>query len=95
MRYIPVHTNIVVRLIEEEKEGIVSAVESPIIKGYVEEIGSGRYADGKITPMLVRPSSFVWFHRNSATQLPESIAKNLFVLNQDDILVIEEDGDVH
>lgn len=91
MRYIPVHTNIVVKLVEEKKEGIVSAEESNIIKGHVTEIGEGERIDGKLTPMLVRPDSFVWFNKNSAIELPEIIGKNLFVLSQDDILVIEED----
>lgn len=91
MRYIPVHTNILVKLVEETKEGIVSAEQSDIIKGHVTEIGEGQRIDGKLTPMLVRPDSFVWFNRNSAIEIPESIGKNLFVLSQDDIILIEED----
>lgn len=91
MRYIPVHTNILVRLVEEEKTGIVSSEESDIVKGHVTEIGEGRTPEGNLSPMLVRPDSLVWFFKADATELPESIGKNLFVLNQDDIIVIEED----
>lgn len=91
MRYIPVHTNILVEFIQEEPTGIISAEEIDMVKGRVTEIGEGRRENGILTPMLVRPDSLVWFLKSSATEIPEKIGRNLFVLNQDDIILIEED----
>lgn len=91
MRYIPVHTNILVEFVEEEITGIISSEEQDMIKGRVKEIGEGKNDNGIISPMLVRPDSLVWFFKSDAIEIPESIGRNLFVLNQDDIILIEED----
>lgn len=95
MRYIPVHTNILVKLVEEEEKQIISSVKADIVKGHVQEIGEGKKDNGIISPMLVRPDSFVWFKKSHAIQIPEEIGKDLFVLNQDDIILMEEDGNGH
>lgn len=84
-----IHTNILVKLVPDEEDIIVSPQESAVVKAVVQEIGEGTILNGNITPMLVRPDSVVWFDKNRATELP--FDKTLFVLDQDDILVIEED----
>lgn len=81
-----VNDNILVAKLEKE-----FAVEGEfIIRGIVKEIGQGIMVDGKLTPMQIRPQNIVQFDIRRATQLIGE-NDNLYVLSQNNILVVEED----
>ncbi len=84
-----VNTNILVEVVKEKEEGIIADVEENIVKGEVKEIGTGLMIDGRSTPMQVRPSSQIWFDKRNGLQLPFN--ENLYVIDQSDIILIEED----
>lgn len=88
MRYKVINTNLLVELVKEE-EKIISSEDNHIVRGYVKEIGSGQVGNGKTVPMEVRPDSFLWFDKRKALNLP--FAPHLYLLDQNDTIVIEED----
>lgn len=87
MKYKPVQQNILVEIVKEEQEGIVNPEQADIVRGLVLEIGDG--SGYRPAPMVVRPQMYIWFNKVLADQLPFN--KNLYVLGQSDILVLEED----
>lgn len=88
MAYKVIHTNILVQVVPQEENSIVVEGEN-LTWGIVKEIGTGIFLDGKLTPMQVRPLSKILFSKSQAVKLPNE--EDLFVLNQKDIIVIDED----
>ncbi|MEI1279081.1 co-chaperone GroES [Leptospira venezuelensis] len=74
----------------EEKIGSIfvpdTAKEKPQ-EGKVVEVGSGRYEDGKLVPLEVKPGDVVLYGKYSGTEI-KSDGKEYLIIRESDILAI-------
>ncbi|MFB5649852.1 co-chaperone GroES [Leptospira wolffii] len=74
----------------EEKIGSIfvpdTAKEKPQ-EGKVIEVGSGRYEDGKLVPLEVKPGDVVLYGKYSGTEI-KSDGKEYLIIRESDILAI-------
>lgn len=92
----PLHDRVVVRPGDAETKtagGIVipdTADKDKPIRGKVEYVGTGKYIDGKIQPLQVKPGDEVLFGKYAGTNIKLDGTEYL-VMREEDILAVLED----
>ena len=86
MAYKVTHTNLLVEVVPEEQEGIVSSEETQVVRGRVKEMGSGKNVNGVDVGMVVHPGMHIWFNKFEATEF-----KEFYVVPQSIVIAYEED----
>lgn len=94
MKLKPLQDRVLVKRVEEEtttKGGIIipdSAKEKPI-RGEIVAVGPGKYDDGDLIKLSVKPGDLVLFNKYAGTEIKVD-GEDLLVMREDDILAIIE-----
>lgn len=86
----PLFTNLLIKPVEETEETIITEPNpNDPIRGEVIEVGNGEIKGDRYVTMEVQPHSIIHFYKQDARRIP-TIDGDWYVLNQEDVLVVEK-----